>query len=166
MRKKKRKLGEFNWVEIVEKNLGNPGELALYVTALRGPDYTSYVDDSQEREFSQMLKEVTTSLVRGTKYSSGINWGNSSIGHRLTYLQRVLRRFKGCPFVFFTNHFHFLSHIIEALYVLAHTLKDNRYGELADTLDEVDTPKKGVIAYLELLIKFAEEEVENEKSRN
>ena len=157
--KKSRKLGDFDWVEIVKKNLKRPDRLAKYVSALRGIDFVSYQEDFWLwGNFAGYLKDVTTSLIRGTKYPNGFTWTGAD--YCLPHLQEILFYFKNTSPVYFSHLNHFIYHISEALEVLAITLKDERYKKLAYTLTRsYKDIKKSVIEYLELLIKFVEEEV-------
>lgn len=156
--RKSRKLGDFDWAEIVKKNLKYPDRLAKYVSALRGIDFVSYQEDfGKWEEFANHLKDTTTSLVRGIKYPSGFTWIGAE--YCMPGLQQILQYFERIPPVYFSHLNHFIYHISEALEVLAITLKDDRYKKLAYALRRsYKDIKKSVIEYLELLIKFMEKE--------
>ena len=160
--KKRKKLGDFDWVEIVKKNLKHPDRLAKYVSALRGTDFVSYQADFWLwGNFLPYLKDITTSLIRGIKYPSGFTWTGAD--YCLPHLQEILWFFKNVSSTYFSHLSHFVYHISEALEVLAITLKDNRYKQLAYALTRsYKDIKKSVIEYLTLLIKFVEEERRND----
>lgn len=154
-----KRLGDFDWKEVIVKNLKHSDKLADYVTGLRGVDFVSLKKlVKEEEDFFYRLKDVTTSLVRGNKYMKGIKWTDFA----LSYYEFVLSFFKQTPPRYFSHLTHFLRHISSALRVLASTLEDERYKKLAYALTRsYKDIKKSIIAYLELLIKFMKEEVKN-----
>ncbi len=154
-----KKLGQFDWVEVIKK-LGDHREmLSKYVSALRGPDIQY---DDELGTLIMALKSYFTTLLRGYRWDNGFSWVKVPSRHVL-YIINFISSLDEKSFN--DNISHYIWHIVEGLVALGTVLNDERYVYIANVLN---CSKVGIIRAFERLYCYlkAEEEEENEVPKN
>lgn len=176
--KKKRRLGDFDWVEICKELLQNSayyldyGTFPVcfwdYVTALRGCDLVCYndIDSIQLRQavgIRGICKKYITALLRGKRIGRDhfVCWFEEITQKEIKGLKEIITSLTKLSLLVFEYFEHYFFHARAGFLALGKVLKDERYRKLGKALIclETQTNKDALLNYLKTLVEMMEEEL-------